>query len=219
VRTLVAALAAVLFAFVAPLAGRSDTPALDAQTVIDRMVSRNPSLGSYQARVHVALHMLNFPFLAPKLDGTSYFKRPNNYEVVFDRVPGYAKGFSKLFDDVGDPIRWEREQNITLQGTQIVDGRPQLVLVLTKKIHSDILDHTTAFIDPQTYELTRMEWHYRSGGTIVLTQHYRTQGQYSVVAAQHVTIDIPHVHAVGDSSFGTYQTNVAVDDTVFEHQP
>jgi hypothetical protein len=191
----------------------------DAHDVIVRMIDQNPSLSSYRARVHVALRMLNFPFLAPKLDGTSYFKRPDNYEVVFDRVPFYAKSFSKLFNDVGDPAVWERDHNITLEGTQNVNGRPSLVLYMTKKIHSTILDHAIAYVDPQTYELVQMEWHYTSGGTIVMRQSYREAGQYMVVSGQQVQINIPHVHAVGTSTYGDYQTNVAVDNAIFANKP
>jgi outer membrane lipoprotein-sorting protein len=192
-----------------------------AGDVIAHMLARNASLTSYQARVHVNLHMLNFPFLAPSLDGTSYYKRPDNYEVVFDRVPSYAKGFEKLFNDVDDPARWQQDQNVELQGEQSLDGRRVLVLKLTKKIHSDILDHTLVFVDPSNYELIKMEWHYVKGGMIAMTQQYRTEGDYSFVASQHVTIDRPdiHVHAVGDSQFANYQTNVAVNDSVFTKQP
>jgi hypothetical protein len=53
-----------------------------------------------------------------------------------------------------------------------------------------------------------MEWDYTSGGKITMTQEYRMQGTYSVLSAQHATISIPHVHAIADSSYGTYQTNV-----------
>ena len=183
----------------------------DAQAIIAKMVARNPSLESYRSRVHVDVRMLNFPFLAPKLDGTSYFKRPNLNEVVFDRVPGYAKGFSRLFNDVADPTRWQKDQNVTYDGTQTVDGRTMLVLRLTKKIHSDILDHTLAFVDPQTYALDQMEWDYTSGGKITMVQNYRSEEGYTVLASQHATINIPHVHAVADASYGTYQTNVTVD--------
>jgi hypothetical protein len=183
--------------------------------VIAKMLERNPSLNSFTARVHVDMRMLNFPFLSPVLDGTSYYKRPNSYEVVFDRVPGYAKGFEKLFDDVGDPISWQRDQNLTLEAGKQLYGRPVIALYMTKKIHSTILDHTIAYIDPDTYELLQMEWHYTSGGTIVMRQWYRREGGYSVLSQQHVEIDIPHVRAVGDSTFGPYQTNVAIDTSVF----
>jgi outer membrane lipoprotein-sorting protein len=183
----------------------------DAQAIITKMVARNPSLESYRSRVHVDVRMLNFPFLAPKLDGTFYYKRPNVNEVVFDKVPSYAKGFSRLFNDVADPSSWQKDQNISYAGTQSVDGRTMIVLRLTKKIHSDILDHTLAFVDPQTYALEQMEWDYTSGGKITMVQNYRSEEGYTVLSSQHATINIPHIHAVADASYGAYQTNVAVD--------
>jgi hypothetical protein len=186
------------------------TISTDAHSIIARMADRNPALQSYRARVHVNVRMLNFPFLAPKLDGTSYFKRPGTYYVVFDRIPGYARGFQRLFDDVGNPVAWERDQNVVVQGTTWLNGRPTIVLRLTKKIHSDILDHSLAYVDQASYALMQMEWYYTSGGKITMTQQYGQQGPYSVVSAQHATIDIPHVHALADASYGNYQTNVGI---------
>jgi hypothetical protein len=183
---------------------------VDAHTVVGRMADRNPTLRSFRARVHVDVRMLNFPYLAPKLDGTTYFKRPDYYVVVFDRMPSYARGVGRLFDDVGSPRAWEKNQNIVTDGTVWLDGRPAIVLRLTKKIHSDILDHTLAYVDPYSYALLRMEWYYTNGGKISMTEWYRTQGSYSVLAQQHATIDIPHVHAVADATYDTYQANVPV---------
>lgn len=210
-RLLVAALAALVSMGAAVPPGAVATSGSDPHTVIEKMMDRNPSLQSYKAPVHVNVRMLSFPFLAPKLDGTSYFKRPDTYEVVFDRMPSYAKGFQRLFDDIGDPAAWEKDQNIALDGTSVVDGRPTIVLRLTKKIHSTILDHTLAYVDPTDYALVKMEWYYTSGGKITMSQQYRMQGNYSVLASQHADITIPHVHAVADASYGTYQTNVSVD--------
>ena len=113
--------------------GAAGTPPAPEQpsnpwTVVQRMTQRNPSLQSYRARVHVDVRMLNFPFLAPKLDGTEYYKRPDFYVVVFDRMPSYARGFQRLFDDIGNPRAWEKNQNITVDGTSLLrrpaDDRP-----------------------------------------------------------------------------------------------
>jgi outer membrane lipoprotein-sorting protein len=197
-----------------PAAATSSVVPTDARAVITRMTDLNPSLQSYRARVHVDVRMLNFPFLAPKLDGTSYYRRPDTYEVVFDRVPSYAKGFEKLFNDIGDPLAWEKDQNITVDGVRTIDGRATIVLRLTKKIHSTILDHTLAYVDAASYALMRMEWYYTSGGKITMSQQYGKQGMYWVPASQHADIDIPHVHAVADAQYGSYQTNVAVDSTI-----
>jgi hypothetical protein len=185
-------------------------PVPDAQAVIAKMIARNPSLQSYKARVHVDVHMLSFPYLAPKLDGTSYYKRPDTYEVVFDHMPGYAKGFQRIFDDVGDPGAWEKDQNITVDGTATLWGHPMIVLRLTKKIHSTILDHALAYVDPYSYALVEMEWYYTSGGKITMTQRYQQQGRNWVLSAQHADINIPHIRAVADASYDSYQTNVAV---------
>lgn len=199
-------LAAVATLGVAPAPDATALP--DAHTVVTRMAERNPTLASYRARVHVDVKMYSFPYLAPRLDGTSYFKRPDYYVVVFDRVPSYARGFQRLFSDVGSPLAWERDQNVVTNGMAWLDGRPAIVLRLTKKIHSDILDHTLAYVDPSTYALLRMEWYYTNGGKIAMSQQYRMQGIYSVLSQQHATIAIPHVRAVADATYGTYQVNV-----------
>jgi hypothetical protein len=186
------------------------SPPLDAHGIIQRMADRNPTLRSYRARVHVDIRLYSFPYFAPKLDGTSYFKRPGFFVVVFDRMPGYARGFGRLFNDIGNPLAWERDQNVTVNGMAWLENRPVLVLRLTKKIHSDILDHTLAYVDPTDYSLLQMEWYYTSGGKITMTQQYRMQGNYSVISTQHATIAIPHVRAVADATYATYETNVPV---------
>lgn len=184
--------------------------ALDAHTIVARMADRNPTLRSDRARVHVDIRMFSFPFFAPKLDGTSYYKRPDLFVVVFDRMPSYARSFGRLFTEVGNPLAWEKDQNVSVDGTAWLGGRPTIVLRMTKKIHSDILDHTLAYVDPSDYSLVQMEWYYTSGGKITMSQQYRMQGEYSVLSAQHATIDIPHVRAVADASYGTYETNVPI---------
>jgi outer membrane lipoprotein-sorting protein len=204
------AAAALAAGLTAPAAAQSSPG-----TILAGIAARNPSLQSFQARVHVNVRMLNFPWLSPKLDGTSYFKRPDNYEVVFDRVPSYAHGINKLFGDIDDVASWLKFWNISYDGVQNVEGHALYALRMTKKIYSDQIKDSVAYVDPSTFQVVRMDWHYRNGGTITMTQTYRQQGQYSVVATQHADIHIPHVHAVADATYGDYQTNVAVSDAVF----
>jgi hypothetical protein len=207
-----ALIAAALFGTAPALS--ADTPdtgaPLDARSVIKRLADRNPGLQSFKSRVHVDVRMLSFPYLAPKLDGTSYYRHPDLYVVVFDRMPSYARNFGTLFNDVGNPLAWQRDQNVSVQGSTLLDGRPTIVLRLTKKIHSDILDHTVAYVDAESWVLVRMEWHYTSGGIITMSQQYRVESGYVVLSQQHATIQIPHVRAVADASYGVYQTNVPV---------
>jgi len=182
----------------------------DAHAVLERMAQRNPNLKTYTARVHVNIRMVTFPYLSPQLDGTSYYRRPDTYVVAFDRMPSYARGFSRLFNDVGNPLAWERDQNVSVEGTTMLNGRETIVLRLTKKIHSDILDHTLAYVDDASAALVRMEWYYTNGGRISMSQGYRLENNYWVLSVQRARIDIPYVHAMADASYGTYQINVAL---------
>jgi len=157
----------------------------DAQEVITRMLARNAGLESYAVRVHVHMHTA-IPFYSPNLDGTAYYKRPDSFAVRFDRVPGYMKSVQDLFTNVGDPSGWEKDSNIKLAGTQELNGKPMLVLVLTKKIYSDQIKDTVAYVDPTNYELAEMDFHYTNGQSIVMTQTYHAENGYDVVVAQHV---------------------------------
>lgn len=204
------ALLALALGPAAPVSAQSSSA-----SILARIAARNPSLQSFQARVHVNVHMLNFPWLSPQLDGTSYFKRPDSYEVVFDRVPSYAHGINKLFGDIDDVAAWEKDSNITYAGMPTIEGHALYALRMTKKIYSDQIQDTVAYVDPATFQVVRMDWHYRNGGSITMTQTYRREGEYDVVAAQHAEIHIPHVRAVADATFGAYQTNVALSDAVF----
>ena len=209
-----ALLFAVLFT-VASAAAQGSAPRTAAD-VIRGIEARNASLKSFQARVHVQVHMLSFPWLSPHLDGTAYYKRPANYEVVFDHPPSYMRGVDKLFADIDDPQGWLRDSNVKFSGMQTVGGHSYLVLTMTKKIYSDQIKDTVAYVDPSTYAVARMEWHYFKG-TIAMTQSFRNEGGYSVIASQHVDANY-RVRAVADSSFDPYRTNVPVPDSVFANK-
>ena len=208
------ALALVLAAFAGAPAPAQQT---DHRAIIAKMLERNPELRSFQSHVHVDVRMTSFPFYSPKLDGTSYFKRPSNYEVTFDRVPPFAHGFDHFFSDMADPSSWERRFNITVLGERSLEGRRVIEMRLVAKIRG-MIHHTTVYVDPGTYTVSQLEWHYYNGGTIVMQQWYRTEGAYTLLSQQRATIDIPHVRASAQAFYTDYRTNVAVDDSVFRSE-
>jgi anti-anti-sigma factor len=202
-------------ALVAGFAGSSHAEGLPtADSIVERVVAANPALRSYQARVHVAVQMQSFPFLAPRLVGTTYFRRPDNFEVVFDRVPSYAKGFDRLYSDIGDPTEWERRFNMTVIGEKAIAGHSDVVLRLVQKVRG-MIDHQDVAVDTSAWRIDEMEWHYYNGGVITMTQTFEPSGDWTVLAAQHAVIRIPYVHAVADARYDDYHTNVAIDDSVF----
>lgn len=188
--------------------------ATDAQALLARVQARNPSLNTFQGRLHVDVAMKSFPFLHQHLDATTYYKRPANYEVVFDRVPSYASGFSKLFTDVGDPSHWNEHFVITPDGTAEFRGRKDVRLKLVQRVRG-MIDHETVLIDPAAATIDQIEYDYYNGGKITMTQTFTAIGHYTMLAAQDAVIAIPHVRAVAHGEYRDYKTNVAIDDAVF----
>lgn len=195
----------------APASGGQEPSPAD---VIANVVAQNAGMQSYRARVDIAVALRSFPYLSQRLQGTTYYKRPDNYEVVFDDVPSYARGFERIYTDIDDPIAWQRHFNASLAGERNVAGHRDLVLRLVQKVRG-MIDHEDVAVDPASWHIDAMEWHYYNGGTISMTQEYQDVAGFSVLARQHATIRIPFVHAGADAVYGDYQTNVAIDDSVF----
>ena len=187
---------------------------MTAAAIVDKMLDRNPGLTSYRARVHVTTRMLSFPFLSPTLDGTSYYKRPSKFVVVFDRVPAYAAGFSKIFNNVGDPGAWSKDNVVSYAGTRIWSGRQVYMLTVAPRQYSDILAYAHAIVDPATWELVEMTWHYRDGGTISMRQWYRRENGYDVLSEQSAEINF-RVRASSHATYANYQMNVPISNAVF----
>lgn len=208
---------ALVFAWLAlgalPALAQDEIPN-DVPMILERVILRNPNLESYEGRLHVQVKLSSFPYLRERLDGTTYFKRPSNYEVVFDRVPFYARGFDKLYTDVGDPAAWQRRFVVSYAGLQHYEGHTDIVLRMVQRIRG-MIDHETVLVDPAAWSIDQIRYDYYNGGTITMTQQFRDVGGYRLLVGQTAAIAIPHVHAVATASYDGYRTNVAIDESVF----
>jgi hypothetical protein len=197
-----------------PPATPSPAISADAALVLERVIARNPDLSSYQGRMHLEIAMQSFPFMHQHLEATTYYKRPSNYEVVFDRLPSYARGFEKLYTDVGDASNWDKRFVVTYEGETPYENRRDLVLRLVQRVRG-MIDHETVLVDPATFTIDQIRYDYYNGGHITMSQQFRSIGGYALLVAQRAEIAIPHVRATAIGTYDSYQTNVALDDAVF----
>jgi anti-anti-sigma regulatory factor len=215
VRVAAAAVAMLMAAGNAPAgAVQNEGVITDPAAILSRVIERNADLTSYQSRMHVDLRMTSFPFFREHLDGSSYFKRPDNYEVVFDHVPSFAKGFEKLYSDVGDPANWEKKFTVTYLGEHQFENRKDLELRMVQRVRG-MIDHEIVLVDPYAWTVDKVEFHYYTGGTIAMTQHFSKIGNNTMIVSQDADIDIPHIKAVAHGTYDEYHTNVAIDDAIF----
>ncbi|MDB5041639.1 MAG: hypothetical protein JWN27_2365 [Candidatus Eremiobacteraeota bacterium] len=212
-RLTAATFAAGLTALAVPAPAAVDRPT-DPTAIIARVVERNPNLSSYQGRLHVDLRMTSFPFYRTALDGTTYYKKPSNFEVVFDRVPRLAKGFDKMFTDIGDASNWEKRFVVTYQGEAEFNGRKDLELRMVQRVRG-MIDHETVLIDPNAWTIDSIRYDYYNGGHITMKQSFREIAGYLMPAEQDAEIAIPYAKAVVHGVYTDYKTNVALDDAVF----
>ena len=216
-RACAAVMAAVFLALgmATPAHAQTDGISNDAGLILERVIERNPELNSFQGRMHVDIKLKSFPFLRQHLDATTFYKRPSNYEVVFDHLPGYAHGFEKLYTDVGDPSSWAKRFVITYMGEVPYQNRADLELRMVQRVRG-MIDHETVLVDPAQFTIDQIRYDYYNGGHITMSQEFRPVGDYLLLATQTAEIAIPHISAVASGRYDTYQTNVAVDNAVFE---
>ncbi len=195
----------------ASASGASD---LSPDQIVQNVVEQNADMRSYRAAVSIDVALRTFPYISQHLQGTSYYERPGNYEIVFTSVPSYAKGFDKLYTDAGDPSSWPRRFDMSLAGESDFGGHRDIVVRLVQKVRG-MIDHEDVLIDPVAWHVDEMSWHYYNGGEISMSQEYERVGTFSVLSKQHATIRIPFVHAGAEAVYRDYQTNVAIDDSVF----
>ncbi len=217
IRYVVIAFAMLIASVTVKTWAQTSAPAtMDAHRVIENMTARNGSLHSFAAQLQVSGRMTTFPFLGAKLDGKYVFKQPNTYEVIFGHNSRYADAITRLLVEIANPSLWESVRNVVVDPQPYtVDGHNVIRLRLTPKTSDDKLTYALASVDPATYDLEEMEWHYEDGSSVVVDQTYNTLGRYRVLASQHAYLHFPGVRAVADAQYTDYETNVNVDSSSF----
>jgi len=185
---------------------------LTPEYIVNRLQQRNRELDTYQAHVRVEFRLHSFPYFREHLDGTAYFKRPSRYEVIFRRVPTYAKGFDHLSADLADASSWMRRFTVTVIGTREFCGHRDIVLRLVQRVRGQI-DHQDVAVNPTLWEVDGMEYHYYNGGTIAMQQHFESIGGFRLITAQDAQIQIPYVKAVAHAEYTDYHTNIALTES------
>jgi hypothetical protein len=184
-------------------------PSPDVNTVVSELTARMDAVSAYKARIHLAVRLHSFPFLAADLEGSTSYVRPGRYSVTFDSLPSLASAFQKVSGDVGDPAAWKSKYDIAVEPPQPTATPNTLALRLTEKVKGQI-DHAMAFVDLTSHTVTRMEWYYNNGGRIAMEQHFAPVDGVLLVDSQAADIDMPGYKATAQAVFDGYSVQVSM---------
>ena len=199
----VAALAAPTPSSAGREAPTGSAPTVDS--VLDRVLARNPGLRSYQAHAVLDIRQVNFPWLHPVLDGHVYYSSPGFSLYDFPHTPSYLKGITKVEGTIGAPTRWRHCFDITLE-----DQPDAYLLHMVPKIRGEVAEMKVS-IDKKTANPVYFNWTYRrEGDSISMWQTYSNVGGFDVVTGQRAEIDKRPVRAKGTGSFDSFTYNVPV---------
>lgn len=183
----------------------SPSPAPGPATVIGLILRDNPGLDSYKAHAHLDIRQVNFPWLHPVLDGSQYYTKPGYVIYDFPHTPGYLKGITKVTGSVGLANRWERCYNISVSSDKEVYN-----LKMTPKIRGEVREMDVV-VDRNDGTVHHIDWWYQDPGDhVTLDQFYGFVSGYKVVTLQQSTIQLHHIHAIGNQTFDSFQFNVPV---------
>lgn len=185
-------------------AGSSASPPAPAG-VIALILKDNPGLKSYKAHAHLDIRQINFPWLHPVLDGSQYYNAPGYTSYDFPHTPAYLKGITKIEGSVGLANRWTHCYDISVSA-----DREAYNLKMTPKIRGEVREMDVV-VDRNDGSVHHIDWWYRNPGDHVsLDQFYGFVSGYRVVTLQQSTIELHHIHAIGNGSFDTFAFNVPV---------
>ncbi len=178
-----------------------------ASQLLTQMAAPNAALTSYEVPVHFDIDLHSFLELHTTVDGTAYFRQPDQSAVDFNTVPVMADAFKHLAGSLGTPATWDQDYDVSLVSADEL----QLVPKVSGNVSKVLVD-----VDPATYGIVRERFTYKNGGTIDMHQSNATFGGFLLPSSQTADFNLPNYKAHVISAYGAYKLNVAIPDSVFK---
>lgn len=135
-----------------------------AQSILAHMVVNRQGLNSFTVPVHFDIKVHKVIGLGIKLDGVSYFERPDREALVMQTVPALAKPFQKIFAGLGTPETWPSRYNISIVPLDAPNNATMYELNGVPKAGGNV-DHVLLDISQTTFEPLKARWFYKNGAT------------------------------------------------------
>ena len=218
IRTAIALSALVVLAATpAPQPSPQSTPQTAAE-VLSHVGEKWRSLSTYQVPVTVRGNVRVSFFSVPvAMDGTEYFKAPDKEAMHLNNVPSLAKSFSNTISNMGTPQTWEATYDLSLTGTAMRGKHLAYVLTGPPRRTGNVKT-VTMWVTVKTYSIDEVSFTYNNGSKLDLTVRHHSTEPHHLPTSIGVDAHFPGYSGHADITYGTYQVNVPIADSVFAQQ-
>jgi hypothetical protein len=202
---------------VSPMPAPSMPMARTAADVIARMQSFSKGLESYQ--VPLTLHGgVKVSFITIPIDahGMEYYRAPNKQAVHLEGAPALAERFQNTVATMGSPQTWPLDYSMSLAGTQQNNGHLAYHLVGTPKRTGSTIKNVSMLVAVKTFALQTVAFSYQNGSSLDLDFSHHGLSPYHLPTLITVDAKFPSYSGSAQLTYGTYQINVPIPDTVFD---
>lgn len=212
VPSLAAALSAAFI--VAAVLGAEAAGDFRANPAYRHMLSLQRGVHSSIADIEVHTKMKSFPPISLTFRGKSYFRAPDQQQVVFDDVPGPIKGMVKDSPSIEPAAVWDRYYHVAILGDQ---GGATTFHLVPRDLASPLAS-IDATLDDATGEMTQVHFVNTDGAETTMQQTYGRVGRFLVVVAETGQSHGSGYKADETTTLSNYQINIPVPDSVFAPQ-
>jgi hypothetical protein len=188
-------------------AGAPSSAARETNPTAGRLLA----LDSYAVPVHIDVRVHRLFTFHVGLNGMEYFKRPNKLALEMPKIPDQSR---KVFGELGMPLSWPAQYDMSVAGTTETDGRTTYHLRGVPK-HANDIDHMVVDLDADPAAPMHAQWFLRDGGTIAMTIRSAFDGTHEL--PKHADLDLAtsgyKIHATID--YGAYVVNETLADSLF----
>jgi hypothetical protein len=190
----------------------------NANDVLLRAGGPREALHSYQVPVTIKGSVrASFLSVPVAMDGTEYFRAPDKQSMHLNNVPSLAKSFSNTMNTMGTPRTWMATYDFALQGTTPRHNHVAYLLVGTPKRPGNVKT-MTMWVSSKTFAVESVLFTYNNGSTLALELSHHGLSPYHLPTSITVDAHFPGYSGRATITYGPYQLNVAVPDSVFEQQ-
>lgn len=184
--------------------------------ILRRAATANGALQSFSVPVHFDVWIHKLLSFRVGVDGTNYFRAPDEEALVVTRTPPLIGGAFRgdYTNLVTLPQVWPGRYKVERVAVVARDDQ-QLFELFARPRAADGVDHVVFDITRAGFDPVAASWFYHDGSTIKVTIVNAPVGEYMLPSTEKIEVSMPGNHFEATAHYGRYSLNAGVPGSVF----